>query len=79
MFLPSNKAQISDLFRFSKFLVFNDQTINCSTLKGKGSMLDKKRILLHLPLELLPTDNGSKSKHLSFLKYLNNRREFLEV
>ena len=42
-------------------------------------MLDKKRNLLHLPLELLPTDSGSKSKHLSFLKYLNNRREFLEV
>lgn len=42
-------------------------------------MLDKKRILLHLPLELLQTDNGSKSKHISFLKYLTNRRDFLEI
>lgn len=42
-------------------------------------MLDKKRILLHLPIELLPTDNGSKRKHISFLKYLNTRRDFLEV
>ena len=45
----------------------------------ENSMLDKKRILLHLPLELLQTDNGSKSKHISFLKYLTNRRDFLEI